>query len=387
MSIQFYGIYGQPVTAPSDMVMLGDMVPDCGGVKFQGYKNGMLYHLLVNGELLIPESGLTFGMDQYCMEDRYQNGKHLPLFLICQGGNTVMKVKNRLQIFGDMVTIIFLTVTTVFHILIPSLRDTQDLCFISHIVAMGVAYIFLLIFSLSLHAISKGFCIVGGIIFNYSFLAMFFWLNIMCFDIWRVIRQTTRGIPLIGILSNGTKKFRLYCLFGWGVPLVVTAVASIIYLLPEEHTKNLTVPRFGRDICWLTGEMELLVYCYSFVGALFILDLILIGHTMVMLFQAGNAFMYFSKQVSGNAFNRKYIEAFWQRFSLFVLMVLCWTTDLLSWKIPPKEIWLVTDIINSLQGFLVFIIFISNAKRRGMVRDLFKKAPLPCFKATPLTSN
>lgn len=28
----------------------------------------------------------------------------------------------------------------------------------------------------------------SGFVFQYSFLAMFFWLNVMCFDIWRVIR-------------------------------------------------------------------------------------------------------------------------------------------------------------------------------------------------------
>ena len=51
---------------------------------------------------------------------------------------------------------------------------------------------------------------------------------------------------------------------------------------------------------------------------------------------------------------------------------------------------IVTDAINSFQGLLVFIIFISSKKRRDMVIYLLKKVPLPCLrslkKETPHTS-
>ncbi|ROT82886.1 putative G-protein coupled receptor Mth2-like [Penaeus vannamei] len=88
-----------------------------------------------------------------------------------------------------------------------------------------------------------------------------------------------------------------------------------------------------------------------------------------MLFKAGGAFTHCcSRQTSSlTAFNRNHLDAFWQRFSLFCLMALCWVTEILSWKIHPLEMWILTDIINSLQGFIVFVIFVTSRKKREIV--------------------
>ncbi|XP_042878374.1 probable G-protein coupled receptor Mth-like 1 isoform X1 [Penaeus japonicus] len=218
--------------------------------------------------------------------------------------------------------------------------------------------------------ISHSHCVINGLLLQYSFLSTFFWLNVMCFDIWRVIKATVRLVPLTGILANDAKKFRLYCAYAWGVPLVVVTVTAVIHYLPDEKLPDTVLsPGFGVVSCWFKGDYELLVYFYGLVGLLFLLNLILLGHTLVMLFQAGGAFITCCSRETRTltAFNRSHLDAFWQRFSLFCLMALCWVTEILSWKIPPLEIWIVTDIINSLQGFIVFVIFISSRKKRAIV--------------------
>nr|XP_045589984.1 G-protein coupled receptor Mth2-like [Procambarus clarkii] len=99
------------------------------------------------------------------------------------------------------------------------------------------------------------------------------------------------------------------------------------------------------------------------------MNLLLLGHTVFMLYQAGSAFQCCARQFNITAFNRHHLEIFWQRFTLFLLMALCWTTEILSWKIPPPELWFLTDVLNSLQGFIIFLIFISGKKKRELVRD------------------
>nr|XP_053653399.1 uncharacterized protein LOC128702935 [Cherax quadricarinatus] len=69
---------------------------------------------------------------------------------------------------------------------------------------------------------------------------------------------------------------------------------------------------------------------------------------------------------------RNYISDFKQQFSLLVLMSTCWFTEILSWKIPPPQMWTVTDIMNTLQGFFIFVIFLANASKR---KQLKKKYP------------
>lgn len=41
-------------------------------------------------------------------------------------------------------------------------------------------------------------------------------------------------------------------------------------------------------------------------------------------------------------------SSFKQQFSLLALMCICWVTEVLSWKVPPSELWWVTLIIHTL---------------------------------------
>ncbi|KAK7078593.1 hypothetical protein SK128_022810 [Halocaridina rubra] len=52
-------------------------------------------------------------------------------------------------------------------------------------------------------------------------------------------------------------------------------------------------------------------------------------------------------------------------------MATCWVTEVLSWKIKPLELWAVTDTLNSLQGFFIFIIFLSNRNKRNILEKKF----------------
>ncbi|XP_069161329.1 G-protein coupled receptor Mth2 isoform X2 [Procambarus clarkii] len=209
-----------------------------------------------------------------------------------------------------------------------------------------------------------------GVILQFSFLAVFFWLNVMCFDIWRVIRGTVHCIPITGILANDAKKFRVYSTYAWGGPVIVTVVGIIVENLPDHPTFNSLIrPGFGKVSCWYQGDIERLTHFYGIVALLFVMNLLLLGHTVFMLYQAGSAFQCCARQFNITAFNRHHLEIFWQRFTLFLLMALCWTTEILSWKIPPPELWFLTDVLNSLQGFIIFLIFISGKKKRELVRD------------------
>ncbi|XP_050738722.1 probable G-protein coupled receptor Mth-like 3 isoform X2 [Eriocheir sinensis] len=364
--LQFYSIYGEPIPSPTNIAVVGDSVPDCEAKgEFSSYREEN-FHLLVNGKLLESEDHFFRDFDEYCIDNSYDaEGNVSVIAVVCSASQShAIYIKQQMMKAGYIISDVFLIITIIFHLLIPSLRDTQGLILLSHMVSMLVALTVLFLLSISSQSMSRAYCIFNGFVFQYFFLAMFFWLNIMCFDIWRVIRATARGIPLIGILSNDAKKFKLYCLYGWGSPLVITIVTAIMHFLPDELAKDITRPGFGKLTCWLPGDLEHLIYCYAYVGALFILDLLFIGHTMFMLYQAGNAFMCFAR--------------FWQRFGVFILMVSCWTAEILSWKIHPQEIWIITDFINSSQGFVIFIIFISSKKRRDMVKEVLKKSSNTC---------
>ncbi|XP_042859203.1 probable G-protein coupled receptor Mth-like 1 [Penaeus japonicus] len=163
----------------------------------------------------------------------------------------------------------------------------------------------------------------------------------MCFDIWRVVKATVRLVPLTYILADDAKKFRLYCAYAWGVPLVVVTVTAVIHYLPDEKLPDTVLsPGFGVVSCWFKGDYEVLSYFYATVILLSLLNLILFGHTLVMLFQArAMSITCCSRETRTlTAFNRSNLNPFWQRFTLLCLMAVFWVTEILSWKIEPPEI-------------------------------------------------
>ncbi|XP_047477003.1 probable G-protein coupled receptor Mth-like 1 [Penaeus chinensis] len=191
----------------------------------------------------------------------------------------------------------------------------------------------------------------------------------MCFDIWRVVKATISLVPLSDILANDAKKFRVYCALAFGLPLLIVSVTITVQVLPKHLVPGNSAfrPKFGVTSCWFHGFSGSLLYFYGPVGVFSVTSLAFLGHTVVMLFQTGSLCTCCSKKAPVMACNRTHLDAFWQRFSLFGLSVLCWVTEFLSRLIQPQEVWIVTDIINSLQGVIVFIIFITSKKKRRII--------------------
>lgn len=369
-SPEFRKLDGSPVSTPPSFLMIEKM-PDCEPLAILNPKDNPIqdFYVLLNGNLYEPHNTAEFVPGKYCLDYFVEMAADVA-FVCREPQSKALTIKNYLQEAGLVVSCVFLSVTIVCHLAIKPLRDIQGLCFLCHMVSLLIADAVLFTGARFSKVIKESHCVFNGFLLQYSFLATFFWLNVMCFDIWRVIKATVKLIPLRGILANDAKKFKVYCAYAFGVPLAVTLVTIILHFLPDEKVADGVLrPGFGEVACWFKGDYELLGFFYGPVGVLFLMNLFFLGHTLGMLFKAGGAFTHCcSRQTSSlTAFNRNHLDAFWQRFSLFCLMALCWVTEILSWKIHPLEMWILTDIINSLQGFIVFVIFVTSRKKREIV--------------------
>ncbi|XP_063607692.1 probable G-protein coupled receptor Mth-like 4 [Penaeus indicus] len=376
-SPEFRTLQGSPIPRPTNILVI-EKIPVCELLVLLNPRAGpeQEFYLLQSGTLYEPYKSAEFMPGRYCLE--YFVEMSADVAFVCREPlSKALIVKNQLQAAGLVVSCVFLSVTIVCHLAIKQLRDIQGLCLLCHMVSLLIADAVLFTGSQFSKIISKSHCVFNAFLLQYSFLATFFWLNVMCFDVWRVIKATVELVPLRGILANDAKKFKLYCAYAWGVPLAVTLVTTVMHFLPDEKVSDAVLrPGFGLESCWFSGDFELLSYFYGLVGLLFLLNLIFLGHTLAMLFQAGVAFTQCCSRNTSSltAFNRNHIDASWQRFSLFCLMALCWVTEILSWKIYPLEMWIPTDVINSLQGFIVFVIFVTSRKKREIVKRSWKGA-------------
>lgn len=79
---------------------------------------------------------------------------------------------------------------------------------------------------------------------NFSLLKTFFSFSIFCSD----FRPTS--------LERGQEIFRLriYEIYAWGAPILITVVAAIIDNLPDDPDHTYLRPRFGEIKCWFYGE-------------------------------------------------------------------------------------------------------------------------------------
>ncbi|XP_066952176.1 uncharacterized protein [Macrobrachium rosenbergii] len=89
-----------------------------------------------------------------------------------------------------IVSIVFLGVTLVVYIFVPELHaKVHGKCLLSHVSALLMAYVSLFIVQRTTSDISHFGCKFIASVTHFSFLAAFFWLNVMCFDIWWTLKM------------------------------------------------------------------------------------------------------------------------------------------------------------------------------------------------------
>jgi hypothetical protein len=51
-----------------------------------------------------------------------------------------------------------------------------------------------------------------------------------------------------------TLRLRIYELYAWGMPILITIVGIILDNLPKSPNEKFLRPRFGENKCWFYGE-------------------------------------------------------------------------------------------------------------------------------------
>ncbi|XP_042878408.1 uncharacterized protein LOC122257268 isoform X2 [Penaeus japonicus] len=248
-SPEFRSLRGDPVGIPKDLQIIAK-VPHCESIiMFNPQKEPSdKYLILPNGHLYHPANDQYYSIDNYCIDELIEWSA--PMALVCNEVRDMTKI--HLQTGGVVVSLVFLTVTIVCHIVVPKLRDMQGLCLLCHMVSLFVADGALFVSYVYTYKDTGLACVINGMIIQMSFLATFFWLNVMCFDIWRVIRATVNLVPLTGILSDDSKKYKVYSVYAWGGPFVVTSISALLHFLPDRFVAvGVVRPDFGVNNCFL----------------------------------------------------------------------------------------------------------------------------------------
>lgn len=318
--------------------------------------------LATSGALQLGEARLAAG--SWCAEASAESGA--VLVLACADAARALDaapVRHALYGAGLALGALFLAATLVAGFALPAAHHALHWrCQTHYVAALMVGDALLAATQLAGDAVPPPLCRALAVCMHFLFLSAFFWLNTMCFNIWwtfRDFRPTS--------LERGQEAWRLrvYMVYAWGGPLLLSGAAALLDALPHA---GLLRPRFGERRCWFYGDLEILVYFFGPVGVLLLVNLALFVST--------------TRQLTCGLWRRDEVKSTSERAALgrvcaklVVVMGVTWGADVVSWAVGgPHYVWYATDLLNALQGLLIFLVVGCQPHAWAALRGLARRA-------------
>ena len=322
-------------------------------------------------------------------------------------------IKSYITFLGNIISILSLIILLLVYSIFKNLRNLAGKILMS----LSASLLFAQIFFLISNYISKDelefqiykkitLCYLFGLLTHYFYLTYFAWSNIMSFDLFITFYSTHKK-------NNSTKTFIKYSVYAWTLPFVILVILFTVRLSIDNQYQI-----YALNVCFLTYKQDLLIFFITPVSSFLILNLIFFIMSIVSIRNVDRSSNFYlkksndavsrtndsnqtnttslSKRVSENELpkkmnqnknhqeinflrektlneiNSKNNDFLKQRLilflKLFILMGCCWCTSVLNSFFKETYVWYIYIVVNSLQGFLIFITIIFNRKTIKEIR-------------------
>ncbi|XP_044585430.1 G-protein coupled receptor Mth2-like isoform X5 [Cotesia glomerata] len=348
------------------------------------YPNFDVFYLLENGTLYINYSldgdpDQLLNADQFCIAHIERDDQISIVVAICSSFEEVnIPFTYRM---GILLSIPFFAMTFLVYALLPQLRNIPGLNLMAYVGSTFVAYVTLAIVQIGECAIidMTNLCITFAFVIHFSFLASFFWLNVMCFDIWWTFGKNP-GLytnPYGGFRAlqgsqkkQERKKFACYSIYAWGCAGLLTGICLIMDFHPN-ISSSVIRPQFGKESCWFATDAARAIYFYGPMGVTVVCNIILFIATAMKIVHHKKETAHLNRDDNRRHNDNK--QWFNLYLKLFIVMGVNWSMEIISWIFgnKPDYIWYVTDVANTLQGLVIFIIFVWKRKIKILLLKRF----------------
>ena len=325
--------------------------------------------LLENDTLLVIENQRLYQPEDW--EYRYENDNHTTLagYLVCSenpGGGDSLKFSDAQSYLSAVCSAISLTCLAI-HIVVYSmlkrLRNVPGKNLLSLAVSLFIAQ---LLFLLGVNSTRVGvICVATSLAIHYFFLAAFFWMNVMAFDVYRTFTSHRHSI-------RKNRTFLYYSLYGWLTPFVIVVSALIVNYTTflEEYA-----PQYGRRWCWINNKKGLSLFFALPVGSLLLENMFLFGMSVYGIYSQARASKFAVSESSKNLTTRKgfivtkpstksnaaSLHQNKVRLVLYMklaaIMGLGWIFGFVAGLADIYELWYIYIVLNGLQGAFIFLAF------------------------------
>ncbi|XP_074105856.1 G-protein coupled receptor Mth2 isoform X1 [Cotesia typhae] len=333
--------------------------------------------IFLNGTLKTGDLSLT--QSQYCLD--WDHDFKTIIVLVCHSPELVVEEENPMVTIvhpiGVIISIPFLVATLFVYAVIPELRNLYGITLMCYVGCLLGAYIFLVTGRLIYH---RHFCcVIIAFVIHFSFLASFFWLNVMCFDIWWTFGKNP-GLytnPYGGFRAlqgsqkkQEKKKFACYSIYAWGCAGILTGICLIMDFHPN-ISSSVIRPQFGKESCWFATDAARAIYFYGPMGVTVVCNIILFITTAMKIVHHKKETAHLNRDDNRRHNDNK--QWFNLYLKLFIVMGVNWSMEIASWICgnKPDYLWYITDIANTLQGLVIFIIFVWKRKIKILLLKRF----------------
>ncbi|XP_017012289.2 probable G-protein coupled receptor Mth-like 2 [Drosophila takahashii] len=262
-----------------------------------------------------------------------------------------------------ILSLICMTLTTEVYLFVKEFRNLNGKCFISYMVCLFLAYLFLL---LDLWGLSSSFCHTSGFLGYFFVMAAFLWLSVISLYLWN-------GLKIEFVINH---QYLVYNCYAWGMSTVLTGITYVANEVVEDENWN---PRMGEEgHCWIyTKSWSAMLYFYGPMLVLILFNMTLFILTALPRIQSKMELRKIARKEGRiqKLKSDKHNYALYLR--LFIAMGISWSLEIISYLIQENKAWayafLVADYFNWSQGIIIFVLFIL----RGYTLQLLKKQIYP----------
>ncbi|KAL7640535.1 UNVERIFIED_CONTAM: hypothetical protein RMT77_008810 [Armadillidium vulgare] len=342
------------------------------------------YYLNADGTVFLHNKEKTFSQESYCIDNLSFEGKITEYAMICDAqeeSSTYLAVADYLHTTAVAISTISLFIMVLIYIFTPYKLDIQKRCTFACCGNLFLGFFALLLNrSPTVSNIGVNGCVILGILSQYFLLSFYFWLNITCYEIFRIIRGTF-NLQSISDLSQSIRRFFIYCLTCHGFSLFISSITLAMQLIPissfpSSIQSHIIKPNIDKGRCWFKDGISEFVYYSIFEISLHVVNAFFMGYTSYLLYKE-NLIMTFCRKETSKITVRthaaiNHLDEFKQQMRIFILYIIIWIMNSATLIHRQAKFWRVVDIIVGLQGVFV-VIFILFTSKNILVNPLFQK--------------
>ena len=171
------------------------------------------------------------------------------------------------------ISLIAMILHMVIYLILFKKRNLHTTNLFSMVFSLFWAELLLLICSQGCNSVTG--CYISTLLVYYLFMNAFFWMNVMSYDICKTFHSTS-------IRDNSLRKYRKYALYAYGVPLITATIAVIVDLAAPDVNIS---PGFGGNGFWFANPKGLLLFFIGPTELLFLCNMAMLIMSIYNIYQ------------------------------------------------------------------------------------------------------